>query len=70
MPHGVLICSDMGHSLFINLICDAWGNKQQRYATLPFLKIDISHSGPPVEGPLIMWVIMGVLSLVLMHSQP
>ena len=28
-------------------------NKRQRHATLPFLKIDMRHWGPPVKGPII-----------------
>ena len=43
--------SDMGHSLFLNSTCDIEENKRQGHATLPFLKFDIRHWGPPIKGP-------------------
>ena len=43
--------SDMGHSLFLNLTCDIVENKRQRHVTLPFLKFDMQHWGPPIKAP-------------------
>ena len=37
----------MGYSSFLNLTSDITENKRQRHATLPFLKIDKRHWGPP-----------------------
>ena len=45
--------SDMGHSLFLNSTCDILENKQQGHATLPFLKFNMRHRGPPIKGPCI-----------------
>ena len=45
--------SDMGHSLFFNSTCDVVENKRQGHATLPFLKFDMRHWGPPSRGPLL-----------------
>ena len=45
--HGGKKCSDMGHSLYLNSTCEIGENKWQRRATLPFLKIDMRHRGPP-----------------------
>ena len=47
--------SDMGHGLFLNLTCDIVENKRQRHATLPFLKFDMRHWGPPIKGPSVSW---------------
>ena len=41
----------MEHIHFLNLTCDIEENKRQRHATLSFLKIDMLHWGPPVDGP-------------------
>ena len=41
----------MGHSLFSNPTCDIGEHKRQGHATLPFLKIDLRHWGPPIKGP-------------------
>ena len=45
--------------IFLNLICDIGlcdmqnaENKQQRHATLPFLKIDIQQWGPSIKFPI------------------
>ena len=43
MQHGGKKDSDMRHGYFLILICDMVEDKQQRNATLPFLKIDIRH---------------------------
>ena len=52
MRQGTEIDSHMGH--FLNSICDMGIKKQQRHATLPFLKIDRGHGDPPtspIESP-------------------
>ena len=41
----------MGHIHFLNLTYDIEESKRQRHATLPFLKIDMQHRGPPIKGP-------------------
>ena len=41
----------MGHSLLLNQTCDIGENKGQGHATLPFLKIDMRHWGPPSRAP-------------------
>ena len=51
MRQGLKNCSDMGHRLFLNSTWDIGDNKRQGYATLPFLKIDMQHLGPPIKGP-------------------
>ena len=43
--------SDMGHIHFLYSTCDIEENKQQRDATLPFLKMDMRHWGPPFRAP-------------------
>ena len=43
----------MGHTLFLKLTCDIGKKKSDRamrHATLPFLKIDTRHWGPPIKG--------------------
>ena len=45
--------SDMRQGYFLNSTYDMAINKRQRHATLPFLKIDTWHWGPPVKGPYI-----------------
>ena len=51
MPQGFQKYSDMRRGSFLNSTCDMAINKRQRHATLPFLKIDMGHWGPPVKGP-------------------
>ena len=51
MRQGFKKYSDMRQAYFLNLTCDMAINKRQRHATLPFLKIDTRHWGPPVKGP-------------------
>ena len=41
----------MGHIHFLNLTSDIEESKRQRHVTLPFLKIDMRHWGPPIKGP-------------------
>ena len=42
----------MRQAYFLNSTCDMAINKRQRHATLPFLKSDMRHWGPPRQGPL------------------
>ena len=47
---------DMRHCHFLDLTCDMGINKQQRHATLPFLKIDRRHGDPHVKGPMVPYM--------------
>ena len=53
MRQGFQKYSDMRQAYFLNSTCDMAINKRQRHATLPFLKIDMRHWGPPIKGPYI-----------------
>ena len=50
MRQGFKEYSDMRQAYFLNSTCDMAINKRQRYATLPFLKIDMRPWGPH-QGP-------------------
>ena len=52
MRQGVINYSNMGHSLVLKSTCDIVENKRQGHATLPFLKFDMRHWGPPIKGPI------------------
>ena len=54
MRQGVKNYSNMGHSLVLKSTCDIVENKRQGHATLPFLKFDMRHWGPPIKGPIIV----------------
>ena len=38
-------------SIGLNLTCDIGENERQGHLTWPFLKSDMRHWGPPIEGP-------------------
>ena len=58
--------SDMGHTLSLNSICDIEEYKQQKHATLPFLKIDMRHWEPPIKGPPCLTVFMLLIATLSM----
>ena len=50
MREGDTSYSDMGHSLLLNLTCDFGEIERHGHATLPFLKFDMQHWGPPIKS--------------------